>query len=60
VPLELFFVTPSGEKKIVFLKPRKKGEFWTFVPNVNLTNCSNFFDIKQFFKNKKKFPLSQT
>jgi hypothetical protein len=36
-----------------FLK-QKKGEFWTFVPNVNLTNCSKFFDIKKiklmFFK----------
>jgi hypothetical protein len=59
VPLELFFVTPSGEKNCVF-KIKKMGEFWIFVPNVNLTNCSKFFDITQFKKIKIKIPLSQT
>jgi hypothetical protein len=45
-------------KRIVFLKQKKMGEFWIFVSNVNLTNCSKFFDIKKF-KNKIKIPFSK-
>lgn len=32
------------------------GEFWIFIFNVNLTNCSNFFNIKKL-KKKKKSPF---
>jgi len=45
-------------RRIVFLE-QKMGEFWIFVPNVNLTNCFKIFLITKFIK-EKKIPLSQT